>query len=82
VSCRRKDAERRHGGRSAPAARTRHRSQATEEEGEDGRPRQAVAKEALKKQVERCAKPAEAGWTKTQVADVVAYVNEAFYPFT
>lgn len=37
--------------------------------------------EALRAQVARCAKAAEVAWTEAQVADVAAYLDEAFYRF-
>jgi mono/diheme cytochrome c family protein len=41
--------------------------------------RKITSLEALQKQVARCAKAAEADWTEAQAADVVEYLNGAFF---
>jgi cytochrome c2 len=37
--------------------------------------------EALENQIPRCAKAAGADWNQQQMADVVAYLNQAYYKF-
>ncbi|MBI5018088.1 MAG: cytochrome c [Deltaproteobacteria bacterium] len=43
--------------------------------------RKSGSLDALTAQVARCTKAAEVTWTEAQVADVAAYLNEAFYHF-